>query len=782
MFLASAVGAADHNVPGDYGTIQEAINAAAPGDVVVVADGTYAGPGNRDLDFGGKAITVRSENGPANCIIDCQQLGRGFYFHSAEDVNSVVEGFTITNGKVLDFGGAIECSGASPTISNCIITGNMAPDGGAIDCWNAAPTIIDCVITDNTAAFFGGAIEFYDCRPQAPAVTNCLFTGNSAGDLGGAIDSYNSTPTIRMCTMLHNTDAAASGGVYADSLSQVTIVSSILWFNTGDLDTVTGANPFILGYCCIEDGDTGVGNMADYPRFRTGPLGDYYLSQAEAGQLGGDSPCVDTGFGFASGFTGPNRFTTRTDGEIDIGRTDIGYHYPQSTLVRYELITAIVAGPNSLGAIEANCPSPDIDGWYKEFSDVLITADPCDGYKVKEWTVDSNTLMDPNNPGAFYTAGIHTLTIDSNTTVMVEFEPLDVYQLTTLVAAGIGGTIQPAGGPRLEGEVVTLSATPDPGFAIRAWTGTNDDNSIDPNNYVTMTSDKTVTVEFAPGSVTLTSHVIGGNGTVSPRRAVYGLDAVANLTATPDPGYRVKSWTGTDNDVSTGNTNTVTMTENKDVFVEFEPVIWFVRPGVGTIQGAINQAGNFEKVIVFPGTYHETEIDFHGKRITVQSVDPQDPATVASTIIDCENAGRAFIFQSGEQPDSLLTGFTIINGRIEGPRGADASVKGLPVYSYDPADPNDPNFYFVYADSGADAHGDGRGGAIFCAGSSPTISYCVIRNCTVTGGIGGNGADGADGPWVNPDAVTATETATAAQYTSKTAAAPLFQTALLLTM
>ncbi|MHC4501634.1 MAG: hypothetical protein ACYS21_21310 [Planctomycetota bacterium] len=67
-----------------FATIQKAIDSAFNGDTVIVADGTYTGPGNRDIDFLGKAITVRSESGPENCIIDCENSGRGFYFDDGE--------------------------------------------------------------------------------------------------------------------------------------------------------------------------------------------------------------------------------------------------------------------------------------------------------------------------------------------------------------------------------------------------------------------------------------------------------------------------------------------------------------------------------------------------------------------------------------------------------------------------------------------------------------------------------------------------------------------------
>jgi hypothetical protein len=106
----SAPGAATRTVApdgsGEYPTIQAAIDACDSLDVVELLDGVFTGPGNRNLDFAGKAITVRSRSdSPRACILDCEGEGapygearRGFLFQSGEGPASVVRGLTITRG------------------------------------------------------------------------------------------------------------------------------------------------------------------------------------------------------------------------------------------------------------------------------------------------------------------------------------------------------------------------------------------------------------------------------------------------------------------------------------------------------------------------------------------------------------------------------------------------------------------------------------------------------------------------------------------------------------
>ncbi|MBC8492033.1 MAG: right-handed parallel beta-helix repeat-containing protein [Candidatus Marinimicrobia bacterium] len=231
FILASLAVSATIHIPGDYPTIQAGIDAAVNGDTVLVANGTYTGTGNKNLDFLGKAIVVKSENGPENCIIDCENDGRGFYFHLNETNASVLDGFTITNGHVSERGGAIFLENSSPLIYNCAINSNTAQiSGGGISCMSYSnPLIYSCEITENIAEYNGGGIQ---CAINSnPSINDCLIANNTAYNHGGGIDSWDSSPIISDCIISENLtvgDVSNGGGIHCDGNSEVNVSYSLI--------------------------------------------------------------------------------------------------------------------------------------------------------------------------------------------------------------------------------------------------------------------------------------------------------------------------------------------------------------------------------------------------------------------------------------------------------------------------------------------------------------------------------------------------------------------------
>jgi hypothetical protein len=247
---------------GDHTTIQAGINAAADGDEVVVCEGTYTGPGNRDIDFSEglpegetRAITVRSTD-PCNpavvaaTVIDCQQNGRGFYFHSGEDTNSVLDGFTITNGYTPgpwseNRGGGICCVGSGPTIKNCTITNSASDRGGGIYSGDESDAMISqCTIIENSASngggvFFGNSSTVVNINST---ITHCIITGNSASQSGGGINCdnglyYGEGATITHCTISDN--SAANGGGIRCRYNSLNITNCII---SGNSSTCTSCS------------------------------------------------------------------------------------------------------------------------------------------------------------------------------------------------------------------------------------------------------------------------------------------------------------------------------------------------------------------------------------------------------------------------------------------------------------------------------------------------------------------------------------------------------------
>jgi len=404
-------------------------------------------------------------------------------------------------------------------------------------------------------------------------------------------------------------------------------------------------------------------NISDDPCFATG----YFLSQVAAGQ-DVNSPCLDVGSDLASVF-GLDTYTTRTDSFPDT--YDPNHPNPNSVIV-------------DMGYHYNSFTVPQYQLTFR----AVGTGEP--GVPVPEIIQPI-----PTEPNLYQ--GLH------NWYEVVKLEIMDVCDYQVL------------------------------------WTGTDDDELVGPNNTVTMDNDKTVTVQLVKAKYDLTIEVVGGNGRLfaewldvnDPCRIEDPCEnhpirfgTVVQLTAEPDEGYRVKRWSGTDDDISRATTNTVTMDFNKTVTVVFGPPVAIIVPeDYATIQDAIFAAEAGDTIVVYPGTYYGPGIRLD-KSITIRSEHPDDPRCVAETVIDRTGyANRSFtIYADGV----VLNGLTIQNCSwyvLDGENGS----------RQDPCHPD-----------GYDGIG-AEGAALYINGDvSGVVKNCIFRNNWIRGGHGGNGEGATD--------------------------------------
>jgi hypothetical protein len=275
LFLSNMAHAAVWYVHPDstLNAIQVAIDMCSTGDTVLVGAGTYI----ENINFNGMAITVTSEYGADTTIIDGSSpahpdTGSVVLFISGEDTNSVLEGFTITNGTgTVDpvygpLGGGILCiNNSSPTIDSNTITGNTAVYGGGISCeFNSSPLIIDNTFIANNAAGSGGGIELY--INSSPTIMGNVITGNSAASYGGGIQCYtNCSPLIIDNEIKNNSSVGLGGGLRIGETSSPTIRNNLIQENStlnggGILcDGGPGCSPHIVHNTLINNIATGTG-------------------------------------------------------------------------------------------------------------------------------------------------------------------------------------------------------------------------------------------------------------------------------------------------------------------------------------------------------------------------------------------------------------------------------------------------------------------------------------------------------------------------------------------
>ena len=432
----------DDDGPADFASIQQAINSANNDDEIEVASGTY----NEAINFLGKAVRLYSSAGPEVTIID----GTGHY-HVVQCINgegpdTILQGFTVTGGDgsgatLPDYwGGGMFNQNSSPTVTDCIFSGNSAEYGGGMfndvfshpainnctfSCNTAgangggmynlysSPTVTNCTFNGNSAAFGGGmhnknnifstttvinctfsdnsAIDFGAgmCNHESsPTVANCLFSNNTGPNYGGGMyNSYNSNPAITNCTFYGNS-SKYGGGIYVFGTSNPTITNSILWSN------IATTSPQLYGgmtvtYSTIQGSWSGTGNIDADPNFVNATAGNLRLSCV--------SPCIDAGNNSAVPISITNDLNGWSRFIDDLCTEDSGSGTaPIVDMGAYEFLPADIDGSGAVNLIDyaflaehweqisyadCQCPDTNCDGIVNLDDLFILTA---------EWLKDGN--------------------------------------------------------------------------------------------------------------------------------------------------------------------------------------------------------------------------------------------------------------------------------------------------------------------------------------------------------------------------------------------------------
>jgi hypothetical protein len=281
------------------------------------------------------------------------------YFTSGETDNSVLLGFTVTNGTGTyipedegKIGGGIYCTISSPYLSNLIIDGNSAYGGagiycessemklvnssivnskmfcevgGGMVCIESEPFLQNVIISNNEADWSGGIY----LEGSSGYFINVQITNNEGGVGTGMICSFSSNPIIINSTFAGNA-AIFGGGIACVDQSNPVLINTILWDNTPEQVYFTSdwaPNSITISYSDIEGGEEGIvtsdngtvvwqdGNINLNPLFADTGAYPFYLKN--------ESPCVNTGIQDTAGlhlpYTDISNSTRIFGNRIDMG-------------------------------------------------------------------------------------------------------------------------------------------------------------------------------------------------------------------------------------------------------------------------------------------------------------------------------------------------------------------------------------------------------------------------------------------------------------------------------
>jgi hypothetical protein len=280
------------NIPDDYPTIQQGIDASYDGDTVLVQPGTYVENINfngHNIVLGSLFLTTGDTSHISQTVIDGDSSGSVVTFGGNENSTANITGLTLQNGSN-DFGGGIRCPGSSsPLIKNNVIVGNWAEwGGGGIYFESNISMVRRNIIYDNfTYGYGGGVLCLYNSNPT---LINNTFSNNFAFWGGGICCMHTSYPIITNTIFWGDSAFADGDEVFGDDASWPTFtycdIKNNIWPGEGNidadpmfLDPVNGDFNLITGSPCIDAGDPDTPLDPDNTRADMGAL--YHNQQVD---------------------------------------------------------------------------------------------------------------------------------------------------------------------------------------------------------------------------------------------------------------------------------------------------------------------------------------------------------------------------------------------------------------------------------------------------------------------------------------------------------------------
>ena len=284
-------------VPHDFITIQEAIEASVDNDTIMVSEGEYY----ENINFIGKSIIVIGEN-INNTIIDGSQNSSVVRFENDEDNNSILDGFSIRNGKS-QYGGGIYLSGASPQIKNIKIYDNLSEGGGGggLYCIDSNPILENIEIYNNNSDDVGGGIYLKgNSNPLGTKVAIYNNYGSGAG--GGIFVRDESEPHLDHSTIILNQTGTWGGGIAGKYGVNIKITNSIIRDNLPQQLAMSqyddNQNIFVISTSNIQnEADSILTGNNDNIYWLDGniDLDPLFIEDDLLYAIGFSSPCIDLG-------------------------------------------------------------------------------------------------------------------------------------------------------------------------------------------------------------------------------------------------------------------------------------------------------------------------------------------------------------------------------------------------------------------------------------------------------------------------------------------------------